>query len=329
METKSIKITRLYLLTALLILAVALPLSADDDPVESPVNFDVTISTDSLYIGDDFTVRINADYPEDIKLSEPAAKAAEGAFILKSEPKLETRTRNGRRYDEYTFKLSAFETGELGIPIFEFFWYDQQENQHTAKSPSQKIYVKSVLPADTAGIDIKDIIGPKPLPRRWWPYVLIALVIAAVGAVVYWLYRRKMKAVDMPEIPPEPPYDIAIRSLILLKEENLPGKGKIKKYYSELSEIIRYYIQGRFDIIAVEATTYELKRRLKHPELPKDKKTTTLDFLNRSDMVKFAKHIPGSDVIDRDYDLIKDVVVSTKPIEQPVEQQTEPVKAVQ
>jgi len=328
MENKLTKSILLYLLTALFFLAVVLPLSADDNQAESPINFSVDVSVDSLYIGDDFTVRINADYPEDIKLSEPATKAAEGAFILKSEPKLETRTRNGRRYDEYTFKLSAFETGELEIPVFEFFWYDQQENQHTVKSESKTIYVKSVLPADTAGIDIKDIIGPKPLPRRWWPYILTALIILVVGAIVYWLYRRKVKAVDMPELPPEPPYDIAIRSLIQLKEKDLPGKGKTKKYYSELSEIIRHYIQGRFDIIAVEATTYELKKRLKHPELYKDKKTVILDFLNRSDMVKFAKHIPESIVIDKDYDLIKDVVVSTKPIERPIEQQIKHAEAV-
>jgi len=302
-------------------------LSAEEAQDKSPINFDITVSAESLRVGDEFTIVVKADYPEEIKLSEPAAKAVEGAFVLKSEPQLKSKIRNGRKYNEYTLTLSVFDTGEFETPSFEFFWYDREGNQQTAVSPSGKIYIRSVLPADTTGIDIKDIIGPKPLPTRWWMYILIALAVLAVGSVIYWLYRRRIKAVEIPETPPEPPYDIAIHRLIQLKDKNLPGKGKIKPYYSELSGIIRQYLQGRFDIVAVEATTYELKKRLKHPELPKEKSVTTLKILNRSDMVKFAKHIPDSGVHGEDYELIKDVVVSTKPIERPVnEQNSLPVK---
>ncbi|MCD6163339.1 MAG: hypothetical protein J7K40_13145 [candidate division Zixibacteria bacterium] len=288
---------------------------ADEDQPESPINFNVSISQDTLTIGDAFTVNLTADYPEELKLSQPTIKAAQSSFILKSEPVIKTKTRNNRKYDEYTFKLSAFDTGELDIPAFEFFWYDKDDNQHTTSSPSKKVYVNSILPADTTGLDIKDIIGPKPLPLRWWLYVLIGLAAAAVIIAIYLLYRWKMKGMILPEAPPEPPYDIAIRNLIQLKDKNLPAKGKIKQYYIELSDIIRQYIQGRFDIIAVEATTYELKRKLKHPELPRDKSAAVLSFLNRSDMVKFAKHLPDSNIIDEDYDMVKDFTIATKPAE--------------
>jgi hypothetical protein len=306
----------------MLIILSATPSSAQTDEAvsESPINFAVSVSNDTLTIGDDFKVVVKADYPEELKLSQPSGKAVAGAFALKAEPEIKFSKKNGRIYEEYTFTLAVFETGELEIPSFEFFWYDQEGHQNIANSPIKNIYVESVLPVDTAGLDIKDIIGPKPLPVRWYPYVIAALAILAVAAVTYYLYRRKMKAVAVPQAPPEPPYDRAIRELALLKTKDLPGKGKIKQYYIELSDIIRHYIQGRFNIIAVEATTYELKRSLRHPDLSRDKTEAALKFLNRTDMVKFAKHIPETKLYDEDYDLVRDFVVSTKPYERPVEQ---------
>ena len=320
--------THHIILAGIILLMAVVFAYADEDLPESPINFSVSISKDTLTIGDDFTVSLTADYPEELDLSQPVIKAAQSSFILKSEPVVETKTRANRKYDEYTFKLSVFETGELEIPIFEFFWYDEDDNQHTAVSPSEKIFVSSILPADTAGLDIKDIIGPKPLPLRWWLYVLIGLVAAAVIIAVYLLYRRKMKGMVIPEAPPEPPYDIAIRNLIQLKDKNLPAKGKIKQYYIELSDIIRHYIQGRFDIVAVEATTYELKRVLKHPELPRDKSVEALSLLSRSDMVKFAKHIPDIENIDGDYDMVKNFTVATKPVETAVDVSAQKTGAV-
>ena len=320
MKTITKSTTWLYIVTAIFLLSVAVPLSADDEQSESPINFEVSVSADTLTIGDVFTVRIDADYPEDIKLSEPSGKAATGAFILKSEPEIKSKTRKSRKYDEYTFTLSVFETGDLEIPVFEFFWYDSEGNQNVVKSPTRNIYIKSILPADTTGLEIKDIIGPKPLPRHWWPYIIAILVAAAVGVFIYWLYKRKMKAVEIPQAPLEPPYDAAIRQLTVLKGKDLPGKGKIKQYYIELSDIVRYYIQGRFNIIAVEATTYELKRSLNHPDLVREKSSKALSFLSRTDMVKFAKHTPEQNFIAEDYDLVKDFVVTSKPFEKPVEQ---------
>ena len=113
---------------------------------------------------------------------------------------------------------------------------------------------------------------------------------------------------------------MAVRKLNELKDKQLPQKGKYKQYYIELSEIIRYYIEGRFEIKAVESTTYELKRIFKHPDLSRDQIMETLDFLSRSDMIKFAKNVPTAEMPDKDFEQVKNFVVSTKPVERPVEE---------
>jgi hypothetical protein len=313
------KLIALFILTVISVTVLNVPLSADENQNDVMINFDITVPHDSLTIGDDIIIYIRVDYPADIELTSPSDQIPSETFILKSGPKVKSKTRKNRRYDSYTYVLTTFETGALEIPAFEFFWYDQSGNQHSVLSPTKPIFIKSVLPADTSGLDIKDIIGPKSLPKRWWLYVLIGLLIAVIIFAVYLLHKRKMKAIEIPKVPAEPPYDIAIRELTRLKEKDLPGKGKIKQYYIELSNIIRRYIEGRFNICAVEATTYELKKVFKHPELSKEKSLDALNFLTRADMVKFAKFIPAFHVPSGDYELVKGFVVTTKPMEKEVE----------
>lgn len=315
---------RFYLMKILTLLMSALVFffimnetsSGGDEPADSVINFEVIVPTDSFTVGDDITVHILVDYPSGVKLSPPSSLVGDGVFVLKSGPQIKSKTRNGRKYDDFTYVISAFETGNLEIPAFEFFWYDSEGTQHSAFSPKKSIFIKSLLPADTSGLDINDIIGPKRLPRHWWPYLIAGLGVLTLFLVAYLLYQRKVSSIEIPHAPAEPPYDVAIRELILLKEKNLPAKGKIKRYYIELSNIIRHYINGRFAIQAVEATTPELKRMiLRHPELDKEKATEILTFLNRSDMVKFAKFVPNPHLPDEDYELVRNFVVATKPVE--------------
>ena len=291
---------------------------ADVEQTDIPIKFDIVVPHDSLTIGDDIKICIKADYPVNIELIPPSGQISDDVFVLKSGPDVKSKTRGGRRYDNYTYKLTTFETGHLGIPAFEFFWYDSLGTQNSAFSPKKAIFIKSLLPADTSGLDIKDIIGPKPLPRHWWPYILAGLVLLIIVALGYLLYRRKIKAIEIHRVPAEPPYDIAIRELTLLKEKDLPGKGKIKQYYIELSNIIRRYIEGRFNINAVEATTYELKKIFKHPELSREEALNALSFLFRSDLVKFAKFIPESHIPIEDYEQVKGFIITTKPVEEEV-----------
>ena len=154
----------------------------------------------------------------------------------------------------------------------------------------------------------------KSLPVLWWPYAVGGGLLILLAAGAWYFFRRKAVLQAIPEKPPEPPFDVAIRSLTELKMKNLPDSGRYKEYYSELSEIIRYYIDGRFEIPAIESTTYELKRILKHADLTKDQIKEVLTFLTHADMIKFAKHLPSIDNCDSDYGLVKQFVVATKPI---------------
>jgi hypothetical protein len=296
------------------------------DTVPSPVKFSISAPSDTFTVGDEVTLKIVASYPNNIKITPPSNQFTDSLFSLKKGPLTESEADGDNNKDTYTFTIVPFASGDIPTPAFDFYWYDSSNKPHQIAAPQRIVHVRSVLPADTAGVEIKDIVKPKSLPVRWWPYALGAFIVLALVAIWYFLFRKKLGQMEIPAVPPEPPFDKAIRELTILKETDLPGKGKIKQFYVELSEILRRYIEGRFDIKAVEATTYELKRLLKHPELSKEQTHAILEFLSRSDLVKFAKFQPTPEFPGNDYEMVRGLVISTKPIEIIAEPAKEVVK---
>ncbi len=70
-------------------------------------------------------------------------------------------------------------------------------------------------------------------------------------------------------------------------------RGLLKQYYSEVTEILRRYIEHRYRQPALEETTEEILSGLRKADYPADLTPTTTTILHRADLVKFAKHQPG------------------------------------
>lgn len=282
-------------------------------PGESPVEFRISLSRDTLLVGDELVMTITATYPVGTRLYQPAEVNSDGQFLMKKIRLLSSRQISGTMEDRYEIVGSFFATGTQTIPDFGFVWHDSAGTIREVSAPAESVYVKSVLPADTAGLDIKDIIGPQALPgRKWLIFVIILAVLGALG-VGYYLYRRRLASMPLPEIPPEPPYEVALRRLTGLKADKLIEKGDFKRYYIELTFILRNYIEGRFGIPAIESTTFELKRSLKHDDLPRPQAEAAVSVLMRADLVKFAKYIPDAQHANSDFDIVKAFVMATKP----------------
>jgi len=73
---------------------------------------------------------------------------------------------------------------------------------------------------------------------------------------------------------------------------NLIEKGEIKLFYSEVSEIIRRYIEGRYYVPALEETSTEILQELKNQDLTGHAASMIKSLLELSDLAKFAKYKP-------------------------------------
>jgi hypothetical protein len=160
--------------------------------------------------------------------------------------------------------------------------------------------------------DLKDVKPPVSLPE--FPWLLIVLVIAGIALLIfcvwYWRHRRR---VYPKKIEIKPPWEIAYQRLQDLRQRDLFGQGMAKEHFTELSDITRKYIEGRFDIHTPEMTTEEFLEFVKNSPLIQTKHKEILkSFLRLSDMVKFAKYGPSANEAGQSFELVKRFVDETQ-----------------
>jgi hypothetical protein len=163
------------------------------------------------------------------------------------------------------------------------------------------------------GEELHDIRGPVSLKPDMWPWLILGL---ALIVVMGWLLFRRQKSPPskIPLVPPRPAWEIALEGLDILEQSRLLAEGRFKEYYSVLSDIVRAYIEARFEIRAPEMTTEEFLNLSRGSEqLQESQKKILGELLISSDMVKFAKHIPLVDQARENLRLAKLFIQETRP----------------
>src|SRR5205823_13096562 len=118
--------------------------------------------------------------------------------------------------------------------------------------------------------------------------ILAAMLVAFV--LHHTLNRPKRAA---PSAPRRPPHEIAAAELERLRGRRLVEQGAFKEYYSALSDIVRRYLEHRFQLRAPEMTTEEfLLATARDGRLVAAHRRLLGEFLVESDLVKFARHLP-------------------------------------
>ena len=139
--------------------------------------------------------------------------------------------------------------------------------------------------------DIRDIKGLVPVPLAWGWWIVAALVVVAVVVGVWWGRRRKPVGTGETSIQLTPT-EIALAALEKLRAKNLP----VEQFYTELSHIVRQFIEAQFGLRAPERTTEEF---LAETMLPVESMALLGAFLQEADLVKFARLQPGKEDMER------------------------------
>lgn len=290
----------------------------------------VTARTDSAQykVGDWILLHVAAELPADVDSLAPAMKDSVGAFeILTTEG---ARASGG--HQEWIFKLTLFDTGNVFIPPVAFSYKHRQDTlQRIAYSNPISLTVVGI-PFDPKG-DIKDIKPPLNAPWKFEDFLpyLIALLVLALAALGYYYYRKWKKRREegfVPAKPSIPPGQVALAALRVLEDKHLWQQGKVKLYYSEVTEIVRRFIENQYGVLALESTSDEiLTQLLKLPEAQALLKEFR-SFFTTADLVKFAKYIPEPDDHDHElrwaYEIVRAMI--PKPTPEPVEQEVESVR---
>ena len=130
--------------------------------------------------------------------------------------------------------------------------------------------------------------------KEVFPWVLAVLLLAlAVFGIWYWRKHRKPKTDADGNIvhgPVIPPYDKAVGDLENLRQQKLWQSGKVKEYFSSLTDIAREYIEGQFGVNAVEMTTDDILEEVKPLHFSLETYNKLKETMEVADLVKFAKY---------------------------------------
>ncbi len=179
-----------------------------------------------------------------------------------------------------------------------------------------------VLPVDVS--KMKDINDIKPvedvpfnlldwLPDYWWLWLLGLLLIAA-GAWAYFKYFKKGINPLKPVKKRLPPYEEAMQNLQHLKAAQLWQQGQEKEYFTGLTDILRVYIDRRFDINAVEMTSSQIIDTLKKNDETRAVNEQLEMILEIADIVKFANARPLADDNEVAFQRAVNFVEATRPV---------------
>ena len=215
---------------------------------------------------------------------------------------IDTTKKEGYYQLTKTYGLTQFESGVYTIPKQKI-----RVGENIFFTDSLQVQVNPVI-VDTSKqklFDIKPLIEVDKKPSKIWRTLgFILLALLGIGGVLYWFIWRKKPMSEAEKIAALKPYERAKLALEKLDEERYFENEEIKTYYSDLTLILRQYLDEKVYEQSLESTTDELIFRLKTLEaanqikLSKETIQNIETILKRADLVKFAKSKP-------DYQLAK------------------------
>ncbi len=210
--------------------------------------------------------------------------------------------------------FSIYDSGSFNVPPIKV---EYARNGRTETTSTFGIPIEVMTPTrDSLYLaPNKDIIEE---PLNWqdlMPYFLVVLsIILLVGIILFFVNRKKKKVIPPPPPRLVPAHDIANEKLIDLKSKQLWQNGEVKAYQSQLTYIVREYLENRYNTQALESTTSEILDQLKSLKFDDAMKAELQEMLQLADMVKFAKADPPPEAHERLMKYAESFVEKTKPV---------------
>ncbi len=214
---------------------------------------------------------------------------------------------------EKRFLLTSFDSGQYVIPM-QIIYIDKKI--HFSKSFLLDVSTVKVDTLKQKMYEIKSIKSePKTIDEYFKLAMWIILALILMALILYFILRKKKEKEQILHLAP---IQIAFKRLKELDEKQLLQQDKVKAYYSELTDIIRTYIENDINIPALESTTNELIETIidfnDSSKLGISKETISQlkGVLQSADLVKFAKSKPFVEEIKNDRNIVEVILKNTQ-----------------
>ncbi|MDP1995127.1 MAG: hypothetical protein Q8K40_07765, partial [Ignavibacteria bacterium] len=207
----------------------------------------VSVDSTNYLVGDYINYLVELSAPKNVEFFFPSIKDSLKKLEFIEQLPLQKKEENGKNSFTYHFVLAGFDSGNVTIPSFQIPYKTNKDTAFSILSTDSINLIIHTLAVDTTK-EAKDIKEPIVIPFNWLELLLWIIAIAAVVALLYFIYKkfieRKNQGEEVIEIQ-RPPYEIALNSLDDLEAKKLWQSGKVKEYHTEITEIIRTYFDKR------------------------------------------------------------------------------------
>ena len=273
--------------------------------------------TDSITVGQHFDYQLTLTVPKDCfvewtQFDDTLNKSIEviSAGEVKSTP-----INNGNDVMmTQKLTLTSFDTGLVQIPEIGLTYRNSKDDSlnFTIFTNKQDIYVSTIAVDTTQAFrPIKDVMRQGITVKETIPWITVAIVLAGMVFLFIYLTKHKKKrdvAVVEKKQPKIPAIVTARARLEDMRQKESWNNGTPKTYYTELTDIVREYLEGQFHIDAVEMTTDEIKAAVSSINIGERVSSKLFDVLGTADFVKFAKATPTKEQNEKSFGDINNFV---------------------
>jgi len=271
-----------------------------------PVKILARLEPEKSSIGDPLTLTLRATAEKEVELLMPDFGEALDRFNILDFTQQEQVNAEGQTVMEQVYQLEPPRSGTQSIPPIMIEFVDRRPGMDPAPegldayellTERLEFKVTSVIP-DKADTDLHSpfaTLPPLATPvTTEWSWFVGALIATTVVMAISWPLWLKVRQ----RARRRSAYDLALTRLDRLTTLPYAKTDQIDIFFVELSAIVRWYVENRFELRAPESTTEEfLVVMSRSPDLTSDHQTLLFDFLRRADLVKFANFIPAEEDI--------------------------------
>lgn len=274
-----------------------------------------SVDSTSIKIGEELIISFKVELDGIKKVVFPDTKSF-GALEVIENYKTDTLIEKSNIALIKQYGLTQFDSGTYTIPQQKILFGNK-----TLLSDSIEINVLSIKVDTTKQklYDIKPILQVKKpnLKKTILNWLLILIAITAIISIVFYYWRKRELKTKNNSLS-LPPYELAKLALSKLNEEKAFENDEVKEFYSDLTLILRKYLNDKVYNHSLESTTDELLLKLN--DLNKSNKISLDEesiknieaTLKRADLVKFAKSKPSIEMVRMDKKAILNEIESVK-----------------
>jgi len=261
-------------------------------------------AVDTIVVGQPFDYQLSLTIPKDyfVEWKQFGDTLSKSIDIINVEDVKTTPINNSDNVImTQNLTLTSFDTGYVYVPeiVISYSKSLRDSVRYTLRTEEKELYVTTVEVDTTQAFrPIKGVMRQGITAKEMFPWIAIVIIIAGIVYLIIYLKKhRKLKDVIVEEKkkPSIPAIVTARAKLAEMKDNELWNTPKTKDYYTDLTDIAREYLEGQFEIDAVEMTTDEIMKAVNELNLQDFVKMKLQDTLITADLVKFAKANPSKE----------------------------------